>query len=72
MIKKCKYRFYKKDEYIFKQGDNSESIFIIIRGSASSTIMNEETGNLPVINKIFYDGDYLGELAHYETSESLT
>ena len=54
---------------VFKRGDPSNSYFVIIKGSVSITVVKEEFGNVPVIIKTCYDGDYFGELAHFEGKE---
>ena len=35
-------------------------------------VVKEELGSVPVNTRIAYDGDYIGELAHFEVSESLS
>jgi len=45
---------------------------VIIKGSVCVRVVKEELGNVPVNTRICYDGDYIGELAHFEVSESLT
>lgn len=45
---------------------------MIIKGTISVQAIKDELGNVPVNLKTCYDGDYVGELAHFEISESLT
>jgi hypothetical protein len=45
---------------------------VIIRGTVCVKVDKEELGNIEVNSRICYDGDYCGELAHYEVSQSLT
>ncbi|CDW86496.1 cyclic nucleotide-binding domain containing protein [Stylonychia lemnae] len=65
-------RRFDKGETIFNQGDPSEDFFVIVKGSVCVRVIKEELGNVPVNTRICYDGDYIGELAHFEVSESLT
>jgi CRP-like cAMP-binding protein len=56
---------------IFKQGDSSGVFYVIIKGTVCINIVKEELGFIPFNSKIAYDGDYFGELAHFEKSETL-
>jgi len=63
---------FNKGETIFKQGDPSEDFFVIVKGSVCIKVIKDELGNVPVNTRVCYDGDYIGELAHFQESESLT
>jgi CRP-like cAMP-binding protein len=63
---------YEKNQVIFKQGEKSEDFYVIIKGSVCVKTVKEELGKEPVNTRVCYDGDYVGELAHFQVSESLT
>eukprot|EP00347_Sterkiella_histriomuscorum_P011112 403373711 len=63
---------YSKDQVIFNQGDNSEDFYVILKGSVCVRTVKEELGNVPVNTRVCYDGDYIGEIAHFEPTDSLT
>lgn len=75
MIKGCsnsQFQVYEAGEQIFKQGDESNSVFVILRGSAKAIMIKTEFGNIPIIVSTFYDGREFGETTLYEVSEKLT
>ena len=41
---------------IFTQGEPSEAVFFILRGTVSVEVVKNDMGNFPVIIKILYDG----------------
>lgn len=45
---------------------------MIVKGSVCIRVLKEDLGKEPVNAKVCYDGDYVGELAHFTESESLT
>lgn len=57
---------------IFKQGEVSESYYVIIRGLVGLKSTRAEFGFVPVNLKTCYDGDYFGALAHFAKTETLT
>ena len=56
---------YANNQVIFSQGDKSEDFFVILKGSVCVKVIKEEMGFVPVNTKVCYDGDYIGELAHF-------
>ena len=54
------------------QGDDSPSVFVIIRGSVKAILTKKEYGFIPIIVNTFYDGRDFGEATLYQVSEHLT
>ena len=44
---------------------------MIIKGTVCIKVDKEELGHIPVNYRVCYDGDYFGEIAHFEASEKL-
>ena len=65
-------RIYKKDEVIYRQGEPSEAVFFILRGTVSVEVVKNDMGNLPVIIKILYDGQDFGEQVNLKESANVS
>ena len=72
LIHNATMRKFKKGDIVFKQGDVSDDYFVVVHGSVLTKANNWELGNVTVNTRMCYDGDFFGELAHYEPSETLT
>ena len=57
---------------IFKQGEDSPFVNVIIRGSTKGILTKKEYGFIPIVVNTFYDGREFGEATHYQVSEKLT
>jgi CRP-like cAMP-binding protein len=55
---------YEKDEFIFRQGDNSADIFIIFSGEVQLSVIN--TKNEEVIFPVASNGTILGEISFFD------
>lgn len=72
LLQSATLREYNKDEVIYRQGDSSSSYHVIVKGTVCVNVIKEELGYIPFNYKICYDGDYFGELAHFDVSPTLT
>jgi CRP-like cAMP-binding protein len=59
------------DQVIFNQGEASSDFFVVIRGSVNERQTREDMANIPVNVRTCYDGDYFGELTHFQVSETI-
>lgn len=66
---------YKKGDYIFREGERSESLFVVRKGLIKLTKLNDE-GREQII-RLLFPGDFLGQFAllqnsnHYANAEAL-
>lgn len=65
-------KIYEQGDVIFRQGEQSKSIFFILRGTVEVSVTKSDMGNLPVIIKILYDGQDFGEQVNLKESENLS
>jgi len=71
LIRIGQWREYEAEQVIFKQGDESYSFFVVVKGSVVINCVKEELGFIPLDYKVAYDGDYFGEWIQFEESVTM-
>ena len=63
-------QIYEPGESIFRQGEPSPNLYIIIYGSVHSSQRKPEWGpNVTMRLKTYFDGEFLGEISDYEAQK---
>ena len=67
MVERASIRMYEPNEIIFRQGDPSPDLFLIIYGSVKSTVWRGDWRDFVTVQlQTFFDGQMFGEMSDYE------
>ena len=70
LFNKANVSIYSPGEVIFRKGDSSPNIFLIIHGSVLATNSKKEWGpNVTMNVKMFKDGENFGEMSDYSPND---
>lgn len=63
LLKRCEFRIFQKEDYIIRQGDPGDYMFVIISGAIEIRKVSPDFGMLDITINSMYDGETFGELA---------
>lgn len=63
---------YKTDDFVFRQGETGDSMYVVIKGAVSVGRLGPEFGNMNIVINTIYDGNQFGEIALLNTMDSST